>query len=608
MLLFAEIGDNQVYYHKPSGKCLLVETGQVSCVSELPDIYKQVQLQPVGCIVGMIRLKINSYIILCDKYQVMGDIHDEPVGKITHYKILPVNKTTLTTSPEEQEYIKLVKEHMDKNDFYFSINNQIDLTTNFQAQLTKKLGKKTDEFWWNKYICDCMSQDYQIDQEFITPIINGYFKSKPVNFSNNSQFRFNYILLTRKSNLRVGTRYFRRGIDDQGNVANFNETEQIVITNSHQLLSFLQIRGSVPIYWSEVNNLKYKPNLVVSSKNPLDSTIKHFNKSVDNYGEVYCINLVNNKGYELPVKSGFESVIESLPASMKSLVHYIYFDFHHECKNMKFENVHKLINTIGELGFNDDNYFHYDMAEGKVINTQTKVIRTNCMDCLDRTNVVQSMFSRWILQKNLSTLGYLNYLIPWKQVDPSFNFIFQNMWADNADAVSRSYSSTPALKTDFTRLGKRTFKGSLDDLNNSIVRYYNNNLNDGKRQDSFDLFLGYFKPYESVSNPFVDYRPLYVQLLPYLLTTSVLILLSLIFYPKGSLFGYKNLLTIGLCLLFQYKSVHFLLHNNFQFVNWPNLVGLDFLQRSFVKDANGKIVGFSYDYTKDFKPQSKKST
>lgn len=605
MLLYGEIGDTHVFYDQGTGKSLLIENGSITNCPELPTIYKQVNLTPIGCIIGIIKLKIGSHLVICDKYEVEGEIQGVSVAKVIGYRILPISSSARESS-EESEYLKLLKEHLDKNEFYFSLSSGLDLTTNFQTQFTSK--SSGSEFWWNKYLCDTMAKEHNIDSSFITPIINGYFKAKTVSFGGNDSAKFTYVLLTRKSLLRVGTRYFRRGIDENGNVANFNETEQIIITQDNQLMSFLQIRGSVPIYWSEINNLRYKPQLVVSTKNALDATVKHFDKSVKNYGEVYCINLVNNKGYELPVKSGFESIVNSLPQSLKSLVHYIYFDFHHECKNMKFENVNKLINTIGELGFSDENYFHIDLNSYKVFNLQKKVIRTNCMDCLDRTNVVQSMFSRWILQRNLSTLGYLNYAIPWKQVDPNFNFIFQNFWAENADSVSRSYSSTPALKTDFTRLGKRTFKGSLNDLNNSIVRYYNNNYNDGKRQDSFDLFLGYFKPYESVSNPFTDHRPLYIQLLPYVLTTSVLILLSLIFYPKGSLFSFKNLLTIGLCLLFQYKSVNFLLTNSFQFVNWPNLVNLDFLSKSIVRDATDKFVGFKYDYTKDFKPQSKKST
>lgn len=39
--------------------------------------------------------------------------------------------------------------------------------------------------------------------------------------------------------------------------------------------------------------------------------------------------------------------------------------------------------------------------------TQTSVIRSNCMDCLDRTNVVQSTIARWILNRQLRDLEIL---------------------------------------------------------------------------------------------------------------------------------------------------------------------------------------------------------
>ena len=40
--------------------------------------------------------------------------------------------------------------------------------------------------------------------------------------------------------------------------------------------------------------------------------------------------------------------------------------------------------------------FRYFMVDGSgaVVSVQQGVFRTNCIDCLDRTNVVQSMFAR----------------------------------------------------------------------------------------------------------------------------------------------------------------------------------------------------------------------
>ena len=83
-------------------------------------------------------------------------------------------------------------------------------------------------------------------------------------------------LVSRRSRFRAGTRYFRRGVDNEGHVANFNETEQILLVEAQNSaaaprsadefaaqLSFVQIRGSVPVFWGEVNTLRYKPDLQI---------------------------------------------------------------------------------------------------------------------------------------------------------------------------------------------------------------------------------------------------------------------------------------------------------------------------------------------------------
>ena len=63
------------------------------------------------------------------------------------------------------------------------------------------------------------------------------------------------------------------------------------------------------------------------------------------------------------------------------------------------------------------------------------------------------------------------------------------MWANNADIMSMFYTGTPALKTDFTRTGKRSYYGALQDGKNSVHRYVLNNFYDGYNQDSLDFFL-----------------------------------------------------------------------------------------------------------------------
>jgi hypothetical protein len=77
-------------------------------------------------------------------------------------------------------------------------------------------------------------------------------------------------------------------------------------------------------------------------------------------------------------------------------------------------------------------------------------------------------------------------------------------WADNADVISMQYSGTGALKTDYTRTGKRGFFGILKDVSNSSVRYFKNHYQDGFKQDSFDLFLGVYRVPDSTLSPFSE--------------------------------------------------------------------------------------------------------
>lgn len=164
-----------------------------------------------------------------------------------------------------------------------------------------------------------------------------------------------------------------------------------------------------------------------------------------------------------------------------SLIKYVWFDFHHECRKMKYENLSKLIEQVKEKLHGFD-YFMARLEHGmehrdrinertcKVQNKQIGTIRVNCMDCLDRTNVVQSVMSRNIAHRQLWKME----LSGEPRGDPFEKFFgpleeaFRESWTDNADRISILYTGTPALKTDFTRTGKRTWKGAVNDGVNAV--------------------------------------------------------------------------------------------------------------------------------------------
>ena len=73
--------------------------------------------------------------------------------------------------------------------------------------------------------------------------------------------------------------------------------------------------------------------------------IGHLQKQTSTYGSVTLVNLINQKGHEKPVKDAFERQMAQLELSD---VKYEYFDFHNECKNMRWDRISVLIDQMQE--------------------------------------------------------------------------------------------------------------------------------------------------------------------------------------------------------------------------------------------------------------------
>lgn len=279
-------------------------------------------------------------------------------------------------------------------------------------------------------------------------------------------------LISRRSVQRAGLRYLRRGIDEEGGTANTVETEQILSdaswTPSSKIHSFVQIRGSVPIYFSQSPySFKPVPQLQHSEDMNYRAFVKHFKKLSETYGNVQIASLVEKHGNEAIVGESYEKYLKRYNDSKskeESPVGFEWFDFHAVCRGMKFENVSFLIDGIGKTL---DDFGDTVEVDGKLVRKQTGVLRTNCMDCLDRTNVTQSACGRRTLELQLKNEGIDMSL----QVDQTTQW-FNTLWADNGDSISKQYASTAAMKGDYTRTRKRDLQGALKDMGISISRFY----------------------------------------------------------------------------------------------------------------------------------------
>jgi len=279
-------------------------------------------------------------------------------------------------------------------------------------------------------------------------------------------------LISRRSVKRAGLRYLRRGVDDEGNTANGVETEQILSSSdwssTSKIFSFLQIRGSIPLFFSQSPySFKPVPQLQKSAGNNFRAFKKHFSDLSARYGSLQVASLVEKHGVEARIGEVYESNMTQLNESGGidgAKVGFEWFDFHAVCRGMKFENVSILMDTLGSRL---DAFGTTVEKDNKLVERQNGILRTNCMDCLDRTNVVQSACGRRALETQLKEEGFdLS-----SQADQTTEW-FNTLWADNGDAISKQYASTAALKGDFTRTRKRNYKGALTDMGLSISRFY----------------------------------------------------------------------------------------------------------------------------------------
>ncbi|THH12165.1 hypothetical protein EW145_g157 [Phellinidium pouzarii] len=507
--------------------------------------------------------------------------------------MLPMNPDVIVEyNPAEIYLMGLLKKHLDDGLFWFSYT--WDLTRRLQAQWSDSGDGKAlwevadDRFFWNKFLQSRFIDAAIADPEgkigpFILPVLYGTFDIRST-VINSHAMRF--CLISRRSRHRAGTRYFRRGVDHEGHVANFNETEQVMLVGRAgkstgdlcgARLSFVQIRGSIPLYWAEVNNLRYKPELQVMELPDSENAMRaHLQELVKIYGDQDMVNLVNHKGHELPMKEAYEKYIAQVNLPR---VRYEYFDFHTECKNMRWDRINLLLESIEEDMLRNG-YFYEDADRPEIVKQQLGVVRTNCMDNLDRTNVAQSAVAKWMLNRQLRDIGVFQ---EHESVDTydDFMFHFRNMWADHGDYISKAYSGTGALKTDFTRTGKRLYMGALADGVNSIMRYLKNNYFDGPRQDGFDLFTGSWTPRPgavAASGLWLDTRPLLIRSMPPLASLALFMICAGLTLPRTS------------------AALALIAAHGISYVSWPRLNPLtDIIEYSgpgFKGPRKGRGLGF----------------
>ena len=420
-----------------------------------------------------------------------------------------------------------LKKLLSGGSFYYSAD--FDLTKRLQDRPADSTTVAIDSldagFLWNTYMIQPLvdfrsrlseREKSALDQSrIVTSAIRGFAAtitvppaSSPARGSK-AGMPSNMTLISRLSCRRAGTRFNARGIDDDGNVANFVETETVFCTDE-LCYSYVQCRGSVPLFWEQQSGLPGQQKIQVtrSAEATKPAFDKHFENLAKNYGDVFVVNLLSDeKPNEAQLtelymnQTRFSSLNdlsekggESASSEHKHL-NSLNYDFHAETRGnfemaagvkrwiidsaRAFEyyltaDIHETVNQFGRK--------QSVFGQNEVLK-QTGIFRTNCLDCLDRTNLIQTIISQMMLSIFLVQQGE-------RSQTSDFWARHGTLWADCGDALSKIYAGTGALKSSFTRSGKHSLAGVLADVRKSAQRLYINNFEDKGRQHTIDMLLG----------------------------------------------------------------------------------------------------------------------
>jgi hypothetical protein len=142
------------------------------------------------------------------------------------------------------------------------------------------------------------------------------------------------------------------------------------------------------------------------------------------------------------------------------------------------QDVIETLETIAESVLDTTGFFHNGSTDGdgpyRKPEMQNGVCRTNCIDCLDRTNAAQFVIGKRALGHQLHALGVLsdtNIAYDTDAVD-----LFTHMYHDHGDTIAVQYAGSHLVNTMETYRKINQWSSHSRDMLESFKRYYNNSF------------------------------------------------------------------------------------------------------------------------------------
>uniref|UniRef100_A0A8U7MH95 Synaptojanin-1 n=1 Tax=Corvus moneduloides TaxID=1196302 RepID=A0A8U7MH95_CORMO len=419
-------------------------------------------------LLGVLRLNLGDtllhYLVLVTGCMSVGKIQDSEVFRVTSTEFV-----SLRVDPTDEDRISEVRKVLNSGNFYFAWSaTGVSLDLSLSAHRSMQEHSTDNRFFWNQSL-HLHLKHYGVNcDDWLLRLMCGGVEIRTI-YAAHKQAKA--CLISRLSCERAGTRFNVRGTNDDGHVANFVETEQVIYLDD-SVSSFIQIRGSVPLFWEQpglqVGSHRVRMSRGFEANAPAFD--RHFQTLKNLYGKQIIVNLLGAKEGEHMLSKAFQSHLKASEHSAD--IKMVNFDYHQMVKGGKAEKLHSVLKPQVQK-FLECGFFYFDGKEVK--RSQSGTVRTNCLDCLDRTNSVQAFFGLEMLTKQLEVLG----LAEKPQLVTRFQEVFRSMWSVNGDSVSKIYAGTGALEG----------KAKLKDGARSVTRTIQNNFFDSSKQEAIDVLL-----------------------------------------------------------------------------------------------------------------------
>ncbi|KAF1821726.1 Polyphosphoinositide phosphatase, factor-induced gene 4 [Dissoconium aciculare CBS 342.82] len=469
-------------------------------------------------ILGFIRFTEAYYMLLITKRKQVAMIGGHYVYQIESTEMVPLSTGSSSSflrdrNPEEARFLSIMNNVDLSKSFYFSYT--YDITHSLQNNIIRMRNSIHEGhhhatshdyngmFVWNNHLLKPAVQALKHPYDWCQPIIHGFLDQASLDIFGRTVY---VTIIGRRSRFFAGARFLKRGINDLGYVANDVETEQIVaekVTTSFHApglglyanptyTSYLHHRGSIPLYWSQDSSgVTPKPAIDVHLNDPYYvAAAQHFDNLFERYGgPVYALNLVKQKEKvprESKLLDEYKKCLDYLNSSLPGGKKIIYeaYDMSRAAKT-RSSNVISGLETIARAILDRTGFFHNGDEDAQL---QNGIARTNCIDCLDRTNAAQFVIGKHAFALQLRALG----VITSEEIayDTDAINLFTGMFHDHGDNIAMQYAGSHLVNTMATYRKLSHWQSSSRDMVESFKRYYHNSFLDSQRQEAYNLFLG----------------------------------------------------------------------------------------------------------------------